>query len=130
MNGDHKLTTADVHQMAGRGTRSQGIPEATIVMIAAKLKVSVLAVLSSNDDDGAVNTVPGNVRRLYDRWPSIAQGKNDVRRKRIAEALKDDAWMKEDWPLASEDFEWLHGVADGKSSRKSKTIWKKLMKLS
>ena len=64
MNGDHKLTTADVHQMAGRGTRSQGIPEATIVMIAAKLKVSVKAVLSSNDDDGAVNTVPGNVRRL------------------------------------------------------------------
>lgn len=41
MNGDHKLTTADVHQMAGRGTRSQGIPSATIIMIGSKLKVSV-----------------------------------------------------------------------------------------
>ena len=76
-------------------------------------------MLSSNDDDGAVNTVPSNVRRLYDKWPSIAQGKNDFRRKRIAEALKDDARMKEDWPLAPDDLEWLHGVADGKSSRQS-----------
>ena len=41
MNGDLKLTTADVHQMAGRGTRSQGIPSATIIMIGAKLKVGV-----------------------------------------------------------------------------------------
>jgi hypothetical protein len=122
MNGDHKLTTADVHQMAGRGTRSQGIPTATIIMIGAKIKVSVMAVLLSNDDAGAVNTVPGNVRRLYDRWPSLTKEKTDVKRKRIAEALRNDAWMQRDWPLVQEDLEWLHGQADGKTSRKSKTI--------
>ena len=61
------------------------------------------------------------MKRLYDRWSTLDKGKTDVRRKRIAIALGNDAWMKEKWPLVQEDVEWLRGVADGKSSRQSNT---------
>ena len=33
MNGHHKLTTADLNQLAGRGTRSQTVPSATLIAI-------------------------------------------------------------------------------------------------
>ena len=76
-------------------------------------------MLTSKDDDGAVDTVPGNVKRLYDRWSTLDKGKTDFRRKRIAIALGNDAWMQANWPLVQKDVEWLRGVADGKSSRQS-----------
>jgi hypothetical protein len=59
------------------------------------------------------------VKRLYDRWSTLDKVKTDARRKRIAAALGNGAWMKEKWPLVQEDVEWLRGAADGKSSRQS-----------
>lgn len=79
-------------------------------------------MLASNDDDGAVNQVPDNLRRLYDRWSTLDKGKtDDKKRQRIAAALKDDAWMKEEWLLSQEDLEWLYAVSNTKkTSRPSK----------
>ena len=45
MNGDHKLTTADCNQLAGRGNRSQAIPSALLIMIKPDYDVEALAII-------------------------------------------------------------------------------------
>lgn len=79
MNGEHKLTTADINQLAGRGNRSQAIPSALLIMINSTYEVDAMAIIQRNDDVGEVNQVPDNVKRLYDRWRSLAKDKPDKR---------------------------------------------------
>ena len=45
MNGEHKLTTADCNQLAGRGNRSQAIPSALLIMIKSIYDVDALAIV-------------------------------------------------------------------------------------
>ena len=101
MNGEHKLTTADCNQLAGRGNRSQAIPSALLIMIKSTYDVDALAIVQTNDEAGEINQVPDNVKRLYDRWPSLAKEKPD-KRARIAEVLKGEGWMQEEWKLTNE----------------------------
>ena len=48
-----------------------------------------------------VNQVPDNVKRLYDRWPSLAK-ENPDKRASITEVLKGEGWMQEEWPVTNE----------------------------
>ena len=110
MNGEHKLTTADINQLAGRGNRSQSIPEALLIAINPAYGVDALSIIQKNDEGGEVNQVPENVKRLYDRWHSLA--KHSEKRERIIAVLKNEGWMKEEWPLTTDDHRWLYGVTD------------------
>ena len=76
-------------------------------MINSDYDVDADAIISRNDNAGEVNQVPDNVKRLYDRWPSLAKEKPE-KRARIAEVLKGEGWMKEEWPLTSAELQWLH----------------------
>ena len=111
MNGDHKLTTADLNQLAGRGTRSQTIPTATLIAIKPLKGANAQSIITKNDEGGAVNHVPDNVKRLYDRWSSLSS-KDTKKRTRIIAVLKDEGWMQEEWKLTTEDRNWLYGVTD------------------
>ena len=117
MNGEHKLTTADINQLAGRGNRSQAIPQALLIMINSFYDVDAAAIIQSNDEAGEVHQVPDNVKRLYDRWPTLAKEKPD-KRARIADVLKGEGWMQEEWPLTSELRDWLYADIPVKKDKK------------
>ena len=119
MNGEHKLTTADCNQLAGRGNRSQAIPSALLIMIKPTYDVDALAIVQTNDEAGEINQVPDNVKRLYDRWPSLAKEKPD-KRASIAEKLTGEGWMREEWPLTNDERNWLHGVRGSSKNDKKK----------
>ena len=86
-------------------------------MINSEYDVDAVSIISRNDEAGEVNQVPDNVKRLYDRWPSLAKEKPE-KRARIAEVLKGEGWMKEEWPLTSAELQWLH--TDPVSSKKDR----------
>lgn len=117
MNGEHKLTTADINQLAGRGNRSQAIPQALLIMINSVYDVDAAAIIQSNDEAGEVHQVPDNVKRLYDRWPTLTKEKPD-KRARIADVLKGEGWMQEEWPLTSDLRDWLYADIPVKKDKK------------
>jgi len=86
-------------------------------MINSEYDVDAVDIISRNDNAGEVNQVPDNVKRLYDRWPSLAKEKPE-KRARIADALRGEGWMKEEWPLKSAELQWLH--TDPDSSKKDR----------
>ena len=94
-------------------------------MINSEYDVDAVDIISRNDNAGEVNQVPDNVKRLYDRWPSLAKEKPE-KRARIADVLKGEGWMKEEWPLTSAELQWLHmdPVSSKRVSKKNSSIEK------
>jgi len=94
-------------------------------MINSEYDVDAVDIISRNDNAGEVNQVPDNVKRLYERWPFLAKEKPE-NRSRIADALKGEGWINEDWPLTSADLQWLHTdpVSAKKDMRKNSSIEK------
>jgi hypothetical protein len=94
-------------------------------MINSEYDVDAVDIISRNDNAGEVNQLPDNVKRLYERWPSLAKEKPE-KRARIADALRGEGWMKEEWPLTTADLQWLHTdpVSAKKDKRKNSSIEK------
>ena len=91
-------------------------------MINSEYDVDAVDIISRNDNAGEVNQVPDNVKRLYDRWPSLAKEKPE-KRARIADALRGEGWMKEEWPLTNVERNWLYEFTDtSKNDKKNKKI--------
>ena len=61
MNGEQKLTTADIGQMAGRGTRPQTIPCATLIVTKIRSGVGPQALVTNNDEDDTIYDIPRQV---------------------------------------------------------------------
>ena len=112
MNGEQKLTTADIGQMAGRGTRAQTIPCATLIVTKIRSGVTPKAHVTSNDEDDDIYEVPKLVSLLYNRWASATGSGKAQGRKALANLLKGDAWRKSFSQLTQNQFNWLHGGTD------------------
>ena len=88
-------------------------------MINSVYDVDAAAIIQSNDEAGEVHQVPDNVKRLYDRWPTLAKEKPD-KCARIADVLKGEGWMQEEWPLTSDLRDWLYADIPVKKDNKKK----------
>ena len=112
MNGEKKLTTADIGQMAGRGTRAQTIPCATLIVTKIRLGVTPQALVTANDEDDEVYEAPKLVSLLYKRWPSFTGSGKAQGRKALANLLKGDAWRKGFDGLTQNQMSWLYGATE------------------
>ena len=92
-----------------------------LIAINPEYGADALSIIQKNDEGGEVNQVLDNVKLLYDRWSSLA--KHSEKRERIIAVLKNEGWMKEEWPLTTDDFKWLYGVTEiSKKEIKKKDI--------
>ena len=112
MNGEKKLTTADIGQMAGRGTRAQTIPCATLIVTKIRLGLTPQALVTANDEDDEVYEAPKLVSLLYKRWPSATGSGKAQGRKALANLLKGDAWRKGFDGLTTNQVNWLYGSTE------------------
>lgn len=109
MNGEKKLTTADIGQMAGRGTRAQTIPCATLIVTNIRPGLTPQALVTANDEADEVYDAPQLVSLLYKRWSSAGGSGKGSSKKALANLLKDDGWRKGFDMLSSNQLTWLHG---------------------
>lgn len=109
MNGEKKLTTADIGQMAGRGTRAQTIPCATLIVTNIRPGLTPQALVTANDEADEVYDAPQLVSLLYKRWSSAGVSGKGSSKKALANLLKDDGWRKGFDMLSSNQLTWLHG---------------------
>ena len=80
--------------MAGRGTRAQTIPCATLIVTKIRQGVTPQALVTANDEDDDVYEAPRLVSLLYKRWSSATGAGKAQSRKALANLLKGDAWRK------------------------------------
>ena len=112
MNGEKKLTTADIGQMAGRGTRAQTIPCATLIVTKIRQGLTPQALVTANDEDDEVYEAPKLVSLLYKRWLSATGSGKAQGRKALANLLKGDAWRKGFDGLTQNQVNWLYGSTE------------------
>ena len=98
--------------MAGRGTRAQTIPCATLIVTKIRSGVTPKAHVTSNDEDDDIYEVPKFVSLLYKRWASVTGSGKSQGRKAFANLLKDDAWMQGFERLKQNQVKWLHGASE------------------
>ena len=98
--------------MAGRGTRAQTIPCATLIVTKIRLGVKPQALATSNDEDDEVYNAPRLVSLLYQRWPSVTGSGKAKGRKALANLLKGDAWRKGFDGLTQNQVSWLYGSTE------------------
>ena len=112
MNGEQKLTTADIGQMAGRGTRAQTIPCATLIVTKIRPGVGPQALVTNNDEDDTIYDIPRQVSLLYNRWATATGSGKSQGRKALANLLKGDDWRQGFEKLTQNQINWLNGVTD------------------
>ena len=98
--------------MAGRGTRAQTIPCATLIATKIRQGVTPQALVTSNDEGDEIYDAPKLVNLLYKRWASVTGSGKSQGRKAFANLLKDDAWRQGFERLTQNQVKWLHGVSE------------------
>jgi len=98
--------------MAGRGTRAQTIPCATLIVTKIRSGVTPKAHVTSNDEDDDIYEVPKLVSLLYNRWASATGPGKSQGRKALANLLKGDDWRQGFEKLTDNQITWLNGVTD------------------
>jgi len=98
--------------MAGRGTRAQTIPCATLIVTKIRKGVTPQALGTNNDEDDDIYEVPRLVSLLYNRWASATGSGKSKGKKALANLLKGDAWRKGFEKLTDNQINWLNGVTD------------------
>ncbi len=58
--------------MAGRGSRSQGVPRATVFLTTSSKGTNVEAILKVNDAS-KLKSAPDWIKRLYDAYPRLIE---------------------------------------------------------
>jgi hypothetical protein len=98
--------------MAGRGTRAQTIPCATLIVTKIRQGVTPQALITSNDEGDEIYDAPRLVSLLYKRWASFTGSGKATGRKALANLLKDDCWRKGFERLTQNQVNWLHGASE------------------
>ena len=98
--------------MAGRGTRAQTIPCATLIVTKIRQGVTPKALVTANDEGDEIYDAPKLVSLLYKRWASATGSGKAQGRKALANLLKDDAWRKGFERLTQNQMNWLHGASE------------------
>ena len=94
--------------MAGRGTRAQSTPSASVIHIKG-IDVDPAAVLSANNANDDVAPATELLRLLYERYPTIEKTSAKKDRDVIMQALSDGKWLKGIDSLPTKVTEWFYG---------------------
>lgn len=93
MNGECKLDYADINQMAGRGNRSQGVPEATVILTKSKEEASCDTILAANDFALDIDLVD-RLKYFYNDYPRLnfTRSRSKALRHELREYMKEKGW--------------------------------------
>ena len=98
--------------MAGRGTRAQTIPCATLIVTKIKKGVTPQALVTSKNEDDAIYNSSKLLSLLYKRWASATGSGKSQGKKALANLLKGDDWRQGFEKLTQNQINWLNGVTD------------------
>ena len=107
--------------MAGRGSRSQGVPRATVFLTSVSKGTNVEAILKQNDNAKLKSTADW-IKNLYEAYPrlfSICEDKDKDEklvkqaktfRSRVIKALDKGRWLTNDLKDTSDVLSWIEGA--------------------
>ena len=95
--------------MAGRGTRAQTTPRASVIHIKGP-NVNPSAVLAANDANDDVDQATDLLKLLYDRFETLEKSRSKVKDKEVLmKVLSDGKWLKGINSLPTPVQQWFYG---------------------